>query len=48
MTNERDRRRGHPTGDHPGEHALRVEVPGESDPRGAGQRVWLDAVTIEP
>ena len=34
--------------DQPGEHTLRVEVLGESDPRGAGERVWIDAVTIEP
>ncbi len=34
--------------DRLGEHTLRVEVLGESDPRGAGKRVWIDAVTIEP
>ena len=34
--------------DQPGEHELHVEVLGESDPRGAGKRVWIDAVTVEP
>ncbi len=34
--------------DQSGEHVLRVEVLGESDPRGTGSRVWIDAVTVEP
>jgi len=31
-----------------GEHVLRVEVAGEPDPRGAGTRVWLDGVAVQP
>ena len=34
--------------DEAGEHTLRVDVLGESDPRGAGTRVWVDAVTVAP
>ena len=34
--------------DQPGEHTLRVDVLGESDLRGAGKQVWVDAVTVEP
>jgi hypothetical protein len=32
----------------PGDHVLRVEILGQRDPRGAGTRVWLDAVAARP